>query len=168
MSLNFKAQRSSLATKDGKNLWYPALVKDGGLITSTKIARRIAEKSSLTPGDVYNVIDSLVGELNDKLMNGHSVQLDGFGTFTAIIKANGNGVETPQEVNVSQINSMWIKFTPTGKKTPMQGMTRAMFEGVEFQRWKGDPYNPQYKGPQDDSGSGDGGGDDDDFVDPTT
>ena len=143
MSLNFKARKSAVKNKQGKQLWFPVLVKEGGMVTSHQIARKIAEKSSLTPGDVYNVIDGLIGELNDKLMNGHSVKLDGLGSFTVIAKASGNGVETPEEVNSSQIKTLRIQFTPSYKRTPMQGITRAMYEGVEFRRWSGDPYNPK-------------------------
>lgn len=142
MAMNYRAIQSLFKTKEGKQLWYPTLVK-GGTVDSEHIAERIAEKSSLTRGDVYNVLDALVGEMNDKLMNGLSVRLNGFGTFTAIAKAGGNGVESPEDVNASQIKSLRIQFTPTGKRTPMNGVTRAMFRGVVFQRWSGDPYNPQ-------------------------
>ncbi len=142
MPLNYKAFQSNIETKEGKRLWFPVLVKDGGTITLPMIAKRIASKSSLTPGDVYNVVYSLIDELNDKLLNGHSVCLNEFGTFTVIAKAGGNGVETPQAVNASQIKSLRVQFTPSYKRTPFQGVTRAMFDGVEFQRWKGDPYHP--------------------------
>lgn len=141
MAMNYRAIQSLFKTKEGKQLWYPTLVK-GGTVDSEYIAGRIAEKSSLTRGDVYNVVDALVGEMNNNLMNGLSVRLNGLGTFTAIAKAGGNGVENPEDVNSSQIKSLRIQFTPTGKRTPMNGITRAMFKDVVFQRWSGDPYNP--------------------------
>lgn len=145
MALNYRARQSVLENEEGEKLWYPTLVKEGGLITLEMIAEKIVEKSSLTRGDVYNAVDCLIGELNDKLMNGHSVRLDGFGTFTASIKASGNGVKDPKDVNSSQIKTMGIRFIPSAKRTPMQGMTRALFAGVEFRRWSGDPYAPNYK-----------------------
>lgn len=159
MAMNYKAFQSVLENQDGEKLWYPVLVKDGGVITLEQIAKRVAEKSSLTEGDVYNSVRCLIGEMNDKLMNGHSVRLDGLGSFTTIAKAGGNGVKTPQEVNASQIKTLRIQFTPTYKRTPMQGITRALFDGVEFQRWIGDPYHPQYKAPGGNTpGGGSGGG----------
>lgn len=145
MPLKYKAFQSTIETKEGKKLWYPILVKDNGTITLPKIAKRIANKSSLTPGDVYNVVNALIEEFNDKLLDGYSICLDEFGTFTIIINANGNGVETPEEVNSSQIKTMRVKFTPSYKRTPFQGVTRALFEGAEFIRWKGDPYHPDNK-----------------------
>lgn len=165
MPLDFRAIQSTLKTEDGKNLWYPTLVKHG-TIGIKPISKRIAEKSSLTEGDVYNVIRCLLGELNHNLMNGYSVNLDEVGTFTAISKAGGRGVEKPEDVNASQIKTLTIRFTPSYKRTPMQGITRAMYEGVEFRRWSGDPYAPGYKYA---AGNTDGGGsdnDDDDYVDP--
>lgn len=160
MALNYRAFQSTLENDEGEKLWYPLLVKESGVITLEMIAQRIVEKSSLTRGDVYNVVDCLISELNDKLMNGHSVRLNGFGSFTAVIKSNGNGVKTPQEVNSSQIKSMGIRFTPSGKRTPMQGLTRAMFDGVEFKRWSGDPYAPNYKYAEGNNSGNNGEGDD--------
>lgn len=162
MSLNYKAFQSRLKTKEDLYLWYPILVKEG-TVYLRQIAKRIAEKSSVTPGDVYNVIDCLISEMNDKLMNGYSVNLDGLGSFTAVAKAGGQGVETPEEVNSTQIKSLRIQFTPTATRTPMQGLTRAMFEGVEFKRWKGDPYHPDNIA----KGNGNNGGNGEDDDDPT-
>ena len=106
MALNFRAYQSSLKTQEGKRLWYPILVKDAGVVTLPQIAKRIAEKSSLTIGDVYNVVNCLIGEMNDKLLNGHSVRLDELGSFTVIAKPGGKGVETPQEVNPAQLKRL--------------------------------------------------------------
>lgn len=166
MALNFRAHQSSLETKDGKKLWYPILVKDSGMITIEQLGKKISEKSTLTIGDVYNVIHSLISEFNSGLMNGHSVNLEGFGSFTVIARASGKGVEDPADVNASQIKSLRVQFTPSFKRTPMQGVTRAMFEGVTFQRWSGDPYNPQYKFAGENGTNPSGGDDDGDVVDP--
>ena len=168
MPLNFRAFQSSLKTNDGEQLWYPILVKNG-MVTLPQIAKKIAEKSSLTVGDVYNVVNCLISEMNDKLMNGHSVRLDDLGSFTAISKSNGKGVKTGEEVNANQIKALRIQFTPTSKRTSFQGVTRALFDGVEFQRWSGDPYNPQYKltGPNNAGGEGTGEGDgEEEYIDP--
>jgi len=157
MPLNYKASQSSLKTKEGDQLWYPTLVKEGGTVRTPKIAEIIAEKSSLTEGDVYNVVKSLIRVMNDKLMNGFSVCLDELGTFTAIARAGGQGVKNPEDVSASQIKSLRIQFTPSYKRTPMEGVTRAMFHGVEFKRWGGDPYHPKNKAGGDNNTGGNGG-----------
>lgn len=165
MALNFKAKQSTLKTKDGDQLWYPTLVKEGGTVRILKIAEQIAEKTSLTEGDVYNVVKSLIRVMNDKLMNGFSVCLDELGTFTAIAKAGGKGVKNPEDVNASQIKSLRIRFTPAYKRTPMEGVTRALLHGVEFKRWGGDPYHPKSNGAGGDNAGGNGG-DDGGAIDP--
>ena len=98
-------------------------------------------------------------------MNGFSVSLDELGTFTDIAKTGGRGVKNPEDVNASQIKSMRIQFTPSYKRTPMEGVTRALFRGVEFKRWAGDPYNPINKDATGNMPGGNNNGDDD-IVDP--
>lgn len=174
MAMNYKAIQSSLKTKEGDQLWYPKLVKEGGTIRTPQIAEIIASMTSLTEGDVYNSVKSLIRVMNDKLMNGFSVSLDELGTFTAIARAGGKGVKDPRDVNASQIKSLRIQFTPSYTRTPMEGVTRALLRGVEFRRWTGDPYhpqnldengNPKLPGNNNNGGGGDDGGGED-IVDP--
>ena len=47
-----------------------------------KAVEVIAEKSSLTPGDVHNVIRNLMTVMRSQLLNSRTVRLDGLGTFT--------------------------------------------------------------------------------------
>jgi predicted histone-like DNA-binding protein len=169
MPSNYRAYQSSLETEDGKRLWYPMLVKNGGPIVLSQLAAKIAEKSSLTIGDVYNVVSGLISEMNDKLINGNSVRLDGLGSFTLVARAGGQGVETPEEVNAGQIKSVSVRFTPTAKRTATRGTSYALLEGLEFQRWSGDPYNPQYKlsgAKKPEGGGGNTGGGDGIYIDP--
>lgn len=56
MPLFYRARQSQLKTKEGKKQWHLTLVKVGKMVTSQQLAEVIAEKSSLTPGDVHNVI----------------------------------------------------------------------------------------------------------------
>lgn len=77
MTLLFKPYRSTLKSKDGKHKWYPRLVKIGKPVTTYEVAVAIAEKSSLTPGDVLNVIDNMINVIQDNLMNSRSVCLAG-------------------------------------------------------------------------------------------
>lgn len=142
MALNYKAVQSNMPDKDGNKLWFPKLVLQIDSQSTKDIASQIAEKSSLSRGDVYNVLDNLISEMAQRLMNGYQVKLDGLGTFIPVASASGNGVKTPQEVNASQIKSLHIRFTPAYKRSRVGGITSAMFANVKFQRWKGDPYRP--------------------------
>ena len=56
MPLIYKPYQATLANKEGQKLYYPRLVKFGKMVNTQKMAELIAEKASLTAGDVHNVI----------------------------------------------------------------------------------------------------------------
>ena len=60
MPLFYYARQSSLATKEGAKLWHLSSKKVGRAVDAQQLAEVIAEKSSLTPGDVHNVIRNLM------------------------------------------------------------------------------------------------------------
>lgn len=82
MPLFYYARQSSLATKEGAKLWHLSLKKVGRAVDAQQLAEVIAEKSSLTPGDVHNVIRNLMTVMRSQLLNSRTVRLDGLGTFT--------------------------------------------------------------------------------------
>ncbi len=151
MTLLYKAFQSTMESKDGMKKWFPRLVKFGKRVTTREIADEIAEKSSLTRGDVYNVLDNLIGITGRNLMDGKSVVYEGLGTFTAVLRAGGQGVDTFEEVNDNQIVGICIRFTPAYTHNNVEGTTRALFKGISFQR---------IDGPNSSSGTNPGGDDD--------
>ena len=60
MPLIYKPYQATLANKEGQKLYYPRLVKFGKMVNTQKMAELIAEKASLTAGDVHNVIRNLM------------------------------------------------------------------------------------------------------------
>ena len=60
MALFYKAVKSTMATKSGDKKWHLNLVKVGKVVSTQQLAEMIAEKSSLTPGDVHNVVRNLM------------------------------------------------------------------------------------------------------------
>ena len=56
MPLFYYARQSQIATKEGVKTWHLSLKKVGKVVDTQLLAESIAEKSSLTPGDVQNVI----------------------------------------------------------------------------------------------------------------
>lgn len=81
MPLFYRARQSQLKTKEGKKQWHLTLVKVGKMVTSQQLAEVIAEKSSLTPGDVHNVIRNLMTAMRKELLNSRSVRLEGIRHF---------------------------------------------------------------------------------------
>jgi predicted histone-like DNA-binding protein len=136
MSLLYKARQSNLETKDGKKKWYPYLMKIGKAMSTQELGELIAEKSSLSPGDVHNVIRTMMTTIRHEMLNNRSVQLDGLGIFTLYVHAKGNGVDTCDEVNYRQINRLSVHFSPTSSRNANGTLTRAMYDDVSYERYK--------------------------------
>lgn len=137
MTLLIKPVQSTMPTKEGEKLWYPHLVKHQRTITTQDLAEEIAKISSLTEGEVHNVVRNLMGCMSRHLKNCNSVQLDGLGTFTLKIQAAGNGVKTPEEVGPQQINYLKVQFTPSYTREGAGiGKVCPMVAGAEFEKLK--------------------------------
>lgn len=92
--------------------WYPRSVLVGSPIGTEQVAKRLAAESTVAPADVLAVLKALSGVMGDYMAQGRSVKLDGIGTFYFTATAHGNGVDTPEEVSVKQINGVKVRFLP--------------------------------------------------------
>ena len=102
--------QSVLKDKNGEQLFYPRVLRTGNVSTS-QISKEIAAYSSLSPGDVKNTLDNLVTVVSQHLQSSESVTLDGFGTFRLVMKSNGKGVKTVDDVSAAQA-SLTVRFLP--------------------------------------------------------
>ena len=132
MPLFYKAVQSPIANKAGAKLWHLNLVKAGGTVATQQLAEVIAEKSSLTAGDVQNVVRNLMSVMREYLFNSRSVRLDGLGTFTMKACTRGKGVESADKVSPNQITALKCRFTPEYTRPAAIGTTRALTQGVQF------------------------------------
>ncbi|MDR2473613.1 MAG: HU family DNA-binding protein [Tannerella sp.] len=89
--------------------WYPNAVNVGKL-TVKDLAKEIAGRSSLTRGDIENVLSNFLDELPTFLKIGMSVQLGDFGTLR--LNLSGEGAETPSAFKSETITAKVI-FTPS-------------------------------------------------------
>lgn len=153
MAVLYGPFQSTMKTKDGKNLFYPRVIRTGN-VTTTQIAEEVAEYSSLTPGDTKNAIDNLVRVMTRHLQSSESVTLDGFGTFRMVMKSGGKGVETAKEVSASQA-LLTVRFQPCITRN-LDGTlaTRSMTTGVKCMRF--DLANSP--APGEEGGGNEGGG----------
>ncbi|MDO4229908.1 MAG: HU family DNA-binding protein [Capnocytophaga sp.] len=92
-----------------KTKWYANAVTSAK-VGQKDIAKTISSKSSLTVGDIANVIQNLLEELPKELVKGNSVKLGDFGTFR--ISISSEGVENEKDFNASMIKDVRIIFTP--------------------------------------------------------
>lgn len=161
MPLFYRARQSQIATKDGNKLWHLSLVKVGKTVGLQDLAEKIAEMSSLTPGDVHNTVRNLMTVMRGELQNSRTVRLDGLGTFTMTARTRGKGVGTAEDVNPNQVSSLLVHFRDEYTRPAALGTTRAILQGVQFEKASKLGSAPDGE----DGGSGDGGGGD--IIDPT-
>jgi len=108
MSLQFNVvEKTNPITKEKK--WY-ATSRLTGKRDLKNLSKDLSEVSSLSAGDVQNVIVNLVDQLPKWLMEGDSVKLDGFGTFRLSFSSEGEAVK--EDVTADSIKDVYILFEP--------------------------------------------------------
>lgn len=157
MPLFYRPVQASVANKDGKKLWHLNLVRAGKTVNTQELAEAIAEKSSLTAGDVQNVVRNLMSVMREHLLNSRTVRLEGLGTFTMKARTQGKGVESADKVNPNQVTLLRCQFTPEYTRPAAIGTTRVLLQGVQFMH--ADALKGM-TGEKDPSGDGSGEGED--------
>lgn len=95
-----------------KILWFPQLMTLGKPADTEELAGRLSAMSTVSKGDVFAVLSDLPDVMADILSNGRAVHIDGLGSFYLACTSRGNGVETKEEVNESQIKGLKVVFLP--------------------------------------------------------
>ena len=107
--------------------WYPKSVTIGRPVDTDTVAKKLADQSSLSVGDVLSVLKLLGGVIGDYMNNGRSVKLEGLGTFYYTANAEGNGVDTEKEVGAQQITGTRVRFIPeVSRGTKSEITTRSL------------------------------------------
>lgn len=143
--------------------WYPKSVTIGRPVDTDTVAKKLADQSSLSVGDVLSVLKLLGGVIGDYMNNGRSVKLEGLGTFYYTANAEGNGVDTEKEVGAQQITGTRVRFIPeVSRGSSGQVTTRSLVGSDVFWELLDDeiPANPVPDGedPGGEEGGDDGGG----------
>lgn len=100
--------------------WYANAVNIG-VKDLDMIAKDIAGRSSLTRGDIQNVLSNFVDRLPGYLMDGFSVKLGEFGTVRLSLKSEG--APTAEAFNANGITAR-VVFTPSSEiKKELTGIT---------------------------------------------
>lgn len=101
--------------KSVNNLWYPQSYVVGRTNTRA-LAKHISEGTTLSVTDVMAVLTALPSAMSHYMALGESVKLDNVGIFYYTADASGQGVKTPEEVSVKQINGVHVRFIPAGTR----------------------------------------------------
>ncbi len=92
--------------------WYPQAVTAGRPMTMDEVADRLAVMSSLSKGDVYNVLLNLPLVMRQAMAEGQSVRLQGMGTFWYTADCLPGGEESRESCGVHQIKRVHVRFIP--------------------------------------------------------
>lgn len=103
-------QKANPLEPETKRKWYASPVK-AGTINNYQLSKGISSKSSLTRGDVMNVIENLVDEIPKYLTEGYSVNLNNFGTLR--LSLSSEGVTDPGMFTAENVKNMRVVFTPS-------------------------------------------------------
>ena len=155
----YKEKQNSLPDKNGNKLWHPTVVRTGKTVDTRQLSKLISTATTLTEADLYAAFLALPQFMNVHLKEGHTVRLNGLGTFTVYGRSKGKGVENKDNVRPSQFTSLVCKFTPEYFVSAGGNRTRALLDDVEFinvSRLTKSANNST------DSGNNDGGNPDDD------
>ncbi|MDR1155306.1 MAG: DNA-binding protein [Bacteroidales bacterium] len=95
-----------------------------GSMDLKSISRDIADLSSLSPGDVYNVLVNFVNLLPKNTGKGFKISLGDFGSFRASFSSEG--VDDPKQFNASMIRGKKVLYLP-GKEVK-KGLDDMRFE----------------------------------------
>lgn len=89
--------------------WYVSSANQG-VVNKRELSKEIAGRSSLTQGDIGNVIDNLIDELPKYLKAGNSVKLGDFGSFR--LSVSGEGAESKEKYTTALVKKVKVIFTP--------------------------------------------------------
>lgn len=100
--------RKNPMTKNTK--FYPTLLSPVP-ITLTQIAGEIEKISSLSRGDIKNVLDNLQHVVLGHLTNGRSIRLGDLGSFRPSLRSSGS--LSKEDVTAANIRSVCVVYTPS-------------------------------------------------------
>ncbi|GAB6393748.1 MAG: DsbA family protein/DNA-binding protein [Bacteroidales bacterium] len=103
-------QRKNPQQPTAPQKYYASAVNEGPF-SLKEFAREIEGRSSLTRGDIENVLDNFVAECPTFLMLGYSLPLGDLGTLRLSLQSDG--VAEPKDFNVSHIRKVNVVFTPS-------------------------------------------------------
>lgn len=115
--------RNPLKPDEAKKFYAKSQIREK--VTLDRIADEIAFASSLTDGDVLNVLRNLIRKIKEHLSDGDMVCLGDFGSFQ--YQLHSRGASTIEEFNSSRIHKVSLQFRPGD-------MIREVSQNLSFER----------------------------------
>ena len=86
-----------------------------------RLAKDIEKESTVSETDVIAVLNAIPKVMTRYLAEGHSVKLDGIGSFFLNFECKKTGVDTAEEVSMDQVTNIKVQFRPAMKGGSMKG-----------------------------------------------
>jgi predicted histone-like DNA-binding protein len=128
----YKETQDPMPDKDGKKLWRPEIVRTGETMDIEDLSKLISTATTLTKADISAVLYSLPQAMNLYLKEGHTVRLNGIGTYNVYGRSRGNGVESKDDVRPSQFGTLSIKFWPEYTLSPEGNREYPLLADIKF------------------------------------
>ena len=94
--------------------WAP-VTKTVSTYDAKRLAKDIEKESTVSQTDVMAVLNAIPNVMTRYLAEGHSVKLDGIGSFFLTFECKKTGVDTPEEVSMDQVTNIKVQFRPAMK-----------------------------------------------------
>lgn len=121
---------------NGKTKWFPrAVIVSKRPADLDELARRIAQMSTASTGDVHLVLRSLPSVMAQIMNEGRTVHIDGLGSFFFKLSCAGRGVDTPEEVSRKQIKDIRVQFLPERQRIDGKRFGKPLTQDVELEAW---------------------------------
>lgn len=111
MAINYSivAMKNPSDPESGEVKYYPKAQANGS-VDINELAEEISYATTLTDGDVLNVIRALVKRINMHIANGQIVRLENLGSFQAQLQSDGAATE--ETYSTSLIRKVTLQFRP--------------------------------------------------------
>ena len=100
--------------------WIP-VSKTVSCYDAKRLAKDIEKESTVSQTDVMAVLNAIPTVMTRYLAEGHSVKLDGIGSFFLTFECKKTGVDTPEEVSMDQVTNIKVQFRPATKGGSTKG-----------------------------------------------
>lgn len=108
MAIKYRlVQRENPQDREAPKKWY-AQAESKDLLSMKSLSRRISRQTTASRADVNLVITALMEEMEEQLVSGNSLKLEGIGTFYMTL--NGIGTETVEEYSSNLVRKKYIRF----------------------------------------------------------
>lgn len=116
-------------TQDPENLKYYPRPTSAQRVEIEELADEISYSTTLTDVEVEGVIKALIKQMKQHIAQGHIVALGNFGSFRVTFHAAG--MPTPEEVKVSQIKKVNLRFAPGKGLSQALDLRNLKFRNIE-------------------------------------